>query len=363
MEKKQKVTTRDIARQSGVSQSTVSMILSGKTDVHFSDDTIDKVKKTAETMGYHYVPKTQKKKARPQSSILIMCPSLSTQYYTTLIQAISEFASQQGLFTLTAYTMRTAQKEEYYLNLAIEHNFYGIIYTYSPKAISLLNKMAGNYPIVLINDYNPQLKLGLLELDSAKSGKLIARHLLELGHRNIGYLTTPLHETELPRLRRLQGMKEEYLASGQDPSNIQVFSLAEDVWKKEPVGNRHYNTGYRLAMDYFKHPSNLTAFVGTNDFVAIGIMDAIIQLGYSIPKDFSVCGFDNTLVSSFSGTSLTTIDHCIEEKGKDAVDMLFSQRSWMNQGHKEKKPPIMRLEYEPQLIVRNSTATVRKTEK
>lgn len=48
---------------------------------------------------------------------------------------------------------------------------------------------------------------------------------------------------------------------------------------------------------------NITAFVGTNDFVAIGIMDAITSLGYRIPEDFSVCGFDNTLVASFSGIS------------------------------------------------------------
>lgn len=359
MEKKKKVTTRDIASVSGVSQSTVSMILSGKTDVHFSDKTITKVTKTAEMLGYQYVPKTQKKKARPQSSILIMCPSLSTEYYTTLIQAISEFASRQGLFTLTAYTMRTAKGEEYYLNMAMETGLYGIVYTYPPKAISMLNKMAGQYPVVLINDYNPQLKLGLLELDSAKSGRLIARHLLDLGHRNIGYLSTPLSETELPRLRRLQGMKEEFLASGEDPSQIQVISLTEEAWNSYPVGNRHYDAGYRLATDYFKNPSGLTAFVGTNDFVALGIMDAVIKLGYSVPKDFSICGFDNTLVSSFSGTSLTTIDHCIEEKGKDAVDMLLSQRSWITQAQKEKKPPIMRLEYEPQLVVRGSTGNIR----
>ena len=102
---------------------------------------------------------------------------------------------------------------------------------------------------------------------------------------------------------------------------------------------------------------NITAFVGTNDFVAIGIMDAITSLGYRIPEDFSVCGFDNTLVASFSGISLTTIDHCIGEKGAYAVSMLMNQKNRMEQkdGKREKKRSIMRLEYEPQLIVRHST--------
>ena len=66
---------------------------------------------------------------------------------------------------------------------------------------------------------------------------------------------------------------------------------------------------------------------------------------------------DNTLVASFSGISLTTIDHCIGEKGAYAVSMLVNQRTRMEQkgGNKQKKRPIMRLEYEPQLIVRHST--------
>ena len=91
--------------------------------------------------------------------------------------------------------------------------------------------------------------------------------------------------------------------------------------------------------------------------MAIGIMDAITSLGYRIPEDFSVCGFDNTLVASFSGISLTTIDHCIGEKGAYAVSMLMNQKNLMEQkdGKREKKRPIMRLEYEPQLIVRHST--------
>lgn len=360
MNNPKKVTTRDIAKACGLSQSTVSMILSGNPDVHFSSATIEKVKTAASALGYEYTPKPLKRKNRPEKTILIICPSLSTQYYTTLIQAITEFAEQQGLFTLTAYTMRSVKREEYYLNMAAGSGFFGIIYTYAPKAVLYLKKLSGKYPIVLINDFNPELRLGLLELDSKKSGRLIARHLLDLGHRNIAYLSTPLTETELPRLRRLQGMKEEYLESGIDPSHIQTFSFTEERWNSYPAGNRYYETGYQLTMEYFKSFSNITALVGTNDTVAIGIMDALAKLNYSVPKDYSLCGFDNTLAASFAGISLTTIDHCIEEKGKDAVDMLVSQQSFLQLGHKDKKPPIMRLEYEPQLIIRNSTGIARR---
>lgn len=373
MSEKKRITTRDIAKECFVSQSAVSMILSGREDIHFAPETIERVKNTAQKMGYEYKARARKKKIGTHRTIMIMCPSLATQYYTTLIQFITEEAKEQGLYTLTAYTNRSKEVEEYYLAMASDTEFYGVIYTYAPRAVSSLNHLCGKLPLVLINDHNPELKMELLELDSKKSGRLIAAHLLKLNHRDIGYMTTPLTLREVPRRRRLEGMQEEYEKQGFDSSLIHVISgKREDL--ESITGNKHYDTGYGLTRRYFKEREKIlkgnrkddsglekiTAFVGTNDVVAVGIMDAITSLGYRIPEDFSVCGFDNTLVASFSGISLTTIDHCIGEKGAYAVSMLMNQRRHMEQADnkKEKKQPIMRLEYEPQLIVRHSTGKI-----
>lgn len=370
MNRKKRTTTRDIAKACFVSQSAVSMILSGRKDIHFAPETIERVKRTAKEMGYEYKARAKRKKTGTNDTIMIMCPSLATQYYTTLIQFITQEAQEHGLCTLTAYTNRSKEREEYYLNMAADTGFYGVIYTYAPRAVTSLNHLHEKIPLVLINDHNPDLKIELLELDSKKSGRLIAAHLLELGHRDIGYMTTPLSSIEVPRRRRLEGMQEEYERQGFDPAMIHVISGKRED-QETITGNKHYDTGYGLTRKYFKKREdilkkkeetnaeleNITAFVGTNDFVAIGIMDAITSLGYRIPEDFSVCGFDNTLVASFSGISLTTIDHCIGEKGAYAVSMLRNQRTRMEQkdDKKEKKRPIMRLEYEPQLIIRHST--------
>ena len=384
MNRKKRTTTRDIAKACFVSQSAVSMILSGRKDIHFAPETIERVKRTAKEMGYEYKARAKRKKTGTNDTIMIMCPSLATQYYTTLIQFITQEAQEHGLCTLTAYTNRSKEREEYYLNMAADTGFYGVIYTYAPRAVTSLNHLHEKIPLVLINDHNPDLKIELLELDSKKSGRLIAAHLLELGHRDIGYMTTPLSSIEVPRRRRLEGMQEEYERQGFDSAMIHVISGKRED-QETITGNKHYDTGYGLTRKYFKKREellykkkedseskhaienkedvketgleNITAFVGTNDFVAIGIMDAITSLGYRIPEDFSVCGFDNTLVASFSGISLTTIDHCIGEKGAYAVSMLMNQKNRMEQkdGKREKKRPIMRLEYEPQLIVRHST--------
>lgn len=383
MPDKKKPTTRDIAKACFVSQSAVSMILSGRTDMHFSQETIQLVQETAQKMGYIYKPRKKRTKISMESTIMIMCPSLSTQYYTTLIQGITLAAQEKELYVLIAYTSRTEERETYYLHMAEDNGFYGIIYTYAPKAVSFLNKLYKRIPIVMINDHNPNLKLELLELDSKKSGHLLANHLIQLGHRNIAYVTTPLSPTEVPRLRRLQGIQEEYEWQHLDPNLVHILASTTEEENPSIDGNKHYDTGYQVILQYFQglkrknrdrksvlSQENLsyqndtalekiTAFVGTNDFVAIGIIDALKKLGYSIPGDFSVCGFDNTLVSSFSGISLTTIDHSIGEKGAQSVHMLCNQQKKL-QDHRHKKMPLMRLEYEPQLIIRNSTGKVRE---
>ena len=84
MNRKKRTTTRDIAKACFVSQSAVSMILSGRKDIHFAPETIERVKRTAKEMGYEYKARAKRKKTGTNDTIMIMCPSLATQYYTTL---------------------------------------------------------------------------------------------------------------------------------------------------------------------------------------------------------------------------------------------------------------------------------------
>ena len=358
MKKKQKTTTRDIARKCNLSQSTVSMILSGREDIHFKQETVEKVLATAEKMGYVYKKRPKKPENPVKKTILIMCPSLSTEYYTTLVRTITKTAINKGLQTMTSYTMRNRKTEEALLRMAASSGFYGVIYTYAPQAIELINQLYPSLPFILINDYNENLRIPLIELDSKKSGRMIGEHLLSLGHHHIAYMTTPLDPLELPRIRRMEGLREAFVRKGADPDQVEVVSLSQEQWDYYLFGNRYYDAGYQLTQQYMKRKEHkATAFIGTNDQISFGVMDALQKMGYSIPKDFSVCGFDNTLASSFTGISLTTIDHSIEEKGAAAVRILTQNH--MAGAHPEnsteRKSAMMRLEYEPILLVRGST--------
>ncbi len=355
MPKKKKYTTRDIAQKCQVSQSTVSMILSGREDIHFKEETIQKVLDTARQVGYVYKKREKKPENPLKKTILIMCPSLSTEYYTTLVRTITKSARNKGLHTMTTYTMRDLKTEESFLNIALNSGFYGVIYTYAPQAVDRINQIHKKLPFVLINDYNARLRIPLIELDSKRSGIMIGEHLLALGHQHIAYMSTPLDPLELPRIRRLDGLREAFVQAGLAPGNVETVALTQQQWDYYLMGNRYYDAGYQLTMQYMKTPDHkATAFVGTNDQISFGIMDALRKMGFSIPKDYSVCGFDNTLASSFEGISLTTIDHSIEEKGASAIRMLRNIHA-TSTDNDSRRSALMRLEYDPVLLVRDST--------
>ena len=99
MNGKKRTTTRDIAKACFVSQSAVSMILSGREDIHFAPETIERVA-YCQRNGIRVQGKSETKKTGTNDTIMIMCPSLATQYYTTLIQFITQEAQEHGLYTL-----------------------------------------------------------------------------------------------------------------------------------------------------------------------------------------------------------------------------------------------------------------------
>lgn len=360
--KKPRVTTRDIAASCGVSQSTVSMILSGKKQVSFSEETKQKVFDTAKALGYeHPVKKSRSPYSSCEKTILVMCPALSSQYYITLLESVAAYGEDLGYTTLTAHTRRKKEIELQYLEMARQTGVAGIIFTYPPQSYQMLNEIAQEIPVVLISDPNEKLRVNTIELHSQKPGMMVAEHLLSLGHRHIAFLTTPLNEKEVPRVKRLDGIQTAYRQRGLDPGQILVKIISSHQLERFDPSRRYFDTGYFLTLEVLEEDPSVTAFIGTTDMVSMGIMDALSEKGFTVPKDYSVCGFDNNFLSSISRFSLTTVDHSVESKGMDAVDMIRNQgrASKRERGHSDTNAPILKMEYEPRLVVRNSTGPVR----
>lgn len=261
----------------------------------------------------------------------------------------------------TVSTLRDVSQEELYLNLLSGFELAGVISLYPPTKIAQANALSKQVPVVSIGDKPDACRFDAVELDSKKPGYIIAEHLLSLGHKHITYICTPIRPKEIGRIHRLAGLRSCFKDHGLDPEWVEVKSPTIAAYGRYSADNSEYQNGYDMASQALDEHTSSTAFVGNNDMTAFGIMAAISDHGFRVPHDYSVCGFDNIPLSSMPQIALTTIEHASLAKGREAVDIIYKKNTQKNISAKHHY--IMRMEYEPELIVRNSTGKCKITNK
>ena len=255
MGKRNKVTTRDIAQATNVSQSTVSMILSENKNVSFKEETVNLVKKTAKQMGYKK-PEVKKRYSNAKNTIVVICSNLSNSYYSMVVSSIIEQASKTKTQIFTISTLRKDDLEKHALSNLKLLKPCGIILLYPPKFVDEWNALSKQIPCIIIGDKPKNLDCDSIELNSFKCGKLLGNHLKQLGHKKIAYISSPLDTTEIGRNERYEGVKSVL-------SNTQVFFNSSKQFELYPIEKREYENGYRLTKQILS--DKYDAYIGNND--------------------------------------------------------------------------------------------------
>lgn len=353
---KKKATSSDVAKLAGVSQSTVSMILNNYENIRFSAETVQRVMDACVELNYR-VPSSRRMTGEQGERKLLMalCPSYTNLYYISLLEAMCGQAQERGYSLTVSLSRRDLTLEAQFSQLACQQQALGVLLLYKPANLAALQQLTSNMPVVAICDKEEVSDIDIIELDSKKLGVIIAEHLLSLGHRKIAYISTEMNERHPARLLRLKGMQDTFAGAGISPFNIRVCTMeSEKIAYTEGITS--YETGYCLGKRVVERYGEITALVGMNDMVAIGIMDALTDKKYRIPQDYSVCGCDNTFLSQYCMISMTSVEHFDENRGREAVDVLIRK---IEQGNRSKDIswPVsaVRVEFVPKLIARNST--------
>ena len=285
---KKKATSMDVAREAGVSQATVSMILNKKYNVSFSKETIRQVTEAAEKLDYHLPKQRIRRSAKSRKLLVVFCPTLTNPYYVMLLQGIEAMAKEYGYGVFVCNTQRDLKIEENYLRMMREVQPLGIIYACNPSFSRQVAELSGEIPVVVISNRDDEFSIDAVALNNQKPGILMARHLLELGHRDVAFIAPPLTARQHQRQKRVGG----------------------------------------FLMEFEK--------AGLSDHVLVGC--------------------DNTLFSRFHTIGLTTVEHFVDQKGRDACDIILRKIESQKSYRKGDEPTsIYHIEYEPRLIVRGST--------
>lgn len=345
-----KVTLAHVAKAAGVSQATVSMVLNGREGVSFADETIAAVFAAAESLGYRGARRTTGCANVP--SVLVVAPNVTNPYYSTVIQAMQQAAALKGYATSIYTTYRSLESELAALRLARNMGMAGIIFAMLAHPEEVLEKADRKLPMVVIGDRRQDLNVDTVELNNYDAGSLIARHMHDLGHQHLAYISTTLDQANPIRMQRLQGLRDTF---AQLCPQGTVLVKSRDISPETELENLQIEhiVGLELTRKCLDD-KKITAFVAVNDMVAYGVIDAVRGAGFTIPGDYSVCGFDNIFPSGFAGVALTTVEHYMRDKGRNALEILHNKISGAASDRN-----ITRVEYSHKLITRTSTGAPR----
>ena len=179
----------------------------------------------------------------------------------------------------------------------------------------------------------------------------------------MAYIAPPLTVRQKQRSKRVEGFLKEFEKAGLRDQVI-IRAAAEEIDRDIAHIDSEYRIGYELTRELLAQKQDVTAIVGLNDMIAFGILDALQEAKLKVPGDVSVMGCDNTLFASMHKMSLTTIEHFVIFKGRDACDIIMKKID-SGRGKYAGAEPIStyHVEYEPRLIVRGTTSYARTKKK
>lgn len=308
-------TIKDIANLTGVSCTTVSNVIHGNKK-HVSAETVSRINFAIKQLGY--VPNMSARALVNNSSKVVAVINHSVlsntanfmedPFHSTFIGIVEKNLRNHGYYLM----VRTVADSEEVLAFIQNWNVDGMFITGIFKGSFFDTLTTLQIPIVLIDSYVKHPKICNIGLEDFNGSYTATRHLIENGHRHIAFVSpdiTPggvLHERLLGYKKALQDanimFREDYIFSSE--TTIKAYA--------------------RLAKNIVATPL-LTGIVTTADIIAAGLMKSLIDLGKQIPKDYSVIGFDDAMISRMTNPALTTIHQDLSLKGKCAVDTMIQR--------------------------------------
>lgn len=329
------VTIRDVAKRARVGVGTVSRVLNNNPSV--SEETRQRVQKAIDELDFSPNPIAQQLSSGKTHAVAVILPFLTYPSFVERLRGVQR-ALMQSPYQLILYSAETPDhRDRFFQILSRQSRVDGILII----SIPLLDSHAQRFietgtPTVLVDNYHPDLSR--VYVDDFRGGYLATRHLLELGHTKIAFISDII-ETKLKFVamkNRMKGYLQALMDKGITLRN--QYLLEDDHGRAEAC---------RMAYQLLNLDDPPTAIFAASDTQAIGVMDAARELGYSIPGDLSVVGYDNIRDAEY--LNLTTVAQPLFESGYEGAHMLLSMIDQSQVEIQEIKLPL-------DLIERGTTA-------
>jgi LacI family transcriptional regulator len=343
------ITLVDVARESGFSPSTVSIVLNNAPlSRHIAAATKERIRKAAQSLGYRPDAFARSLRNRRSHTIGVMIFDLSDPFCMLILRGIEKSLYPTAYQPIMMDANNDRKQLVGYLHLLMERRVEGLIVVanWLFEEGGLLAQLRGSkLPTIVVGRDLSADAIRSVIVDNEQGGYLAIKHLYEIGHREIAIIRGP--EKLMDSHRRWKGIQRfctEY-DHRIDPKLVRRLSEGIDA-------NSGFDGGLLQTEDLLKSGAKFTALVAFDDLTALGSVRALHHAGLYVPQDCSVIGFDDVPPAWFSTPDLTTIRQPMEPMGELAAAWILGELGGAGQLI---EPPTAPHNLTPSLIVRGST--------
>lgn len=334
---KKKISITDVAKETGLSVTTVSQILNGKGE-RFSEKSRKRVLAAKKALGYEPDFFARGLVGKRGNSIGVVIPDIMNPFFASFVVSVEKAAIPQGLFPQIFSINGFHENVDYFIRQFLGGTQRGLILAAPEASQEIVQKVEDqlHLPMVFMDQATTLTSGDSIRIDDFHAGFLVADHLIKRGHRRIALV---LPEPLTFNLRdRLAGYQHAF-----DSRNVALDPQLIFRATFDPEGGRQ-------AVDQIVK-TDATAIIAINDDVASGVYRGLYEHHKRIPEDYAVVGFDDVSQARFMTPGLTTIAQPIDELGQRAIDMLLAQMAGDHQDRNVIELPV-------KLIERGSTKRI-----
>ena len=312
-------TIRDVAKESGFSSTTVSIVLNNAPlSRYIPAATKKRIERAAKKLGYRPNLFARSLRSKRSHTVGVMVFDMTDPFCTMILRGIENSLYQSSYLPILTDVHNESARFERYLEMLLDRRIEGLIVVanWLFLDINLLADLEkSSIPTAVIGCELKTDSISSVIVDNEKGGYLAMEHLQSLGHRKIAIIRGP--KTLGDSAPRWKGVKSIAQAKGLELDPALTVDLPES---RHPISS--FEDGYKLTEELIRRKRPFTALMAFDDLAAFGAIRALHEAGIRVPEECSVIGFDDVAPSALCTPSLTTVCQPMETMGTMSVSII-----------------------------------------
>jgi LacI family transcriptional regulator len=345
------ITIRELAKASGYSPTTISLVLnSSPAGRQIPETTKERIREFARKLRYHPNQFARSLRSSRSHAVAVMVPDISDPYCAQILLGIDKSLYRSTYLPVLIDIQNSRTRFRKHVATLLERRIEGVIAVANSLQLQaeMLDVFAKNgIPVIVIGRESNQEWINSVSVDNRMGARMAIEHLYNIGHRRIAFIRGPKRVVD-------SGLRWKGICDFMKEASLRLDSKLI-VQLEEAASSSE--AGYDAMKKLLPQTRRFTAVMAFDDMTAFGAIRALTQAGLSVPDQCSVVGFDDVAAAAYYNPPITTISQSMEELGNLGVSS-FLHAVQLQPDNNGRKIHAVQRKVKPILVVRGSTAAV-----